>query len=226
MKPCRYLDNDNVKSLLLAAFAVAAVGNIIGEAIHSQPVDWITKPLLMPFLMWYSVSTARQRALPVDRRLVVALALAWAGDVALEVPWPGAFILGMLCFLGAYGTYTQIFLRGGRRPVPAVVVGYAVFGGAMLVWLWPGLAERGLAVPMAVYAVVLTAMAVAATTRGRRIAVGGALLLLSDALIAMRIADAATVPGPPIWVMVTYTLGQALVVTGLVSAERPVAAVP
>jgi uncharacterized membrane protein YhhN len=106
-----------------------------------------------------------------------------------------------------------------------VVAGYAVFGGAMLFWLWPGLAERGLAVPMAVYAVVLTAMAVAATTRGRRIAIGGALLLVSDALIATRIADAATVPGPPIWVMVTYTLGQALVVTGLVNAERRAVAV-
>ena len=222
MKPRSYLDNDNVKSLLLAAYAVAAVGNVVGEAVHSRAVDWLTKPLLMPLLIGYAVRAARQRGLPVDRRLVRALALAWAGDVALEVP--GGFILGMLCFLGAYGTYTRMFLRDGHRPRPLVLGGYAVFAAAMLTWLWPGLAERGLAVPMAVYAVVLTAMAMAATTRGARIAAGGALLLVSDALIALRIADAATVPGPPIWVMVTYTLGQALVVTGWVSAGRPVAA--
>jgi uncharacterized membrane protein YhhN len=210
-----------VKSLLLAAYAVAAVGNVAGEAVHSRPVDWLTKPLLMPLLIAYAMSAARHRGVPVDRRLVRALALAWAGDVALEVP--GGFIFGMLFFLGAYGTYAQMFLRDGHRPRPPVLGGYAVFAAAMLVWLWPGLAEHGLAVPMAVYAVGLTAMAVAATTRGPRIAAGGALLLVSDALIAMRIADVATVPGPPIWVMVTYTLGQALVVTGWVSAERPVA---
>jgi uncharacterized membrane protein YhhN len=226
VKPRACLDNDGVTLFVLVAYAVLAAANVASEAVRSQTLDVLTKPLLMPLLAVYVVLACRERGVPVDRRLIVALVLATGGDVALEVPFPGAFILGMLCFLGAYGTYAAMFLRAGalaRLRLP-VVAGYAVFSAAMLVWLWSALG--GLAVPMAVYAAVLTAMAMAAATQGPRVAVGGALLLVSDALIAMRIADAATLPGPPIWVMVTYTLGQALVVTGWVSADRRVAPVP
>ena len=61
---------------------------------------------------------------------------------------------------------------------------------------------------------VLAAFSVTAATQGPRVAIGGALLVVSDTLIGMRIAGVPPLPGPPVWVMATYLLGQALIVTG------------
>jgi Protein of unknown function (DUF1653)/YhhN family len=84
--------------------------------------------------------------------------------------------------------------------------------------LWPGLSDAGLANPVAAYAVVLGAIAATAGRMGALIGVGGLLPLLSDSLIGVRLAKAAILPGPPIWVMLTYLLGQFLVTMGWVRA--------
>ena len=65
-----------------------------------------------------------------------------------------------------------------------------------------------------IYAAVLATMAATAATQGPRVAIGAALLVCSDTLIGMRIAGVPPLPGPPVWVMATYLLGQALIVTG------------
>jgi hypothetical protein len=41
---------------------------------------------------------------------------------------------------------------------------------------------------------------------------------LSDSLIGVDLAGHGHLPGPPIWVMLTYALGQALVTVGVVRA--------
>ena len=197
----------------LPAFGVMSAVHLVGEGIGSHALQWITKPLLMPALAVYSILSGKKRS----KRLLVALGLATAGDVAMEV---GALIPGMLLFLGAYGTYARAFVRRGalerlrRWPGIAVALGYAAYAAAMLSWLWPGLSARGLAWPMAVYAAVLATMAATAATQGPRVAIGAALLVCSDTLIGMRIAGVPPLPGPPVWVMATYLLGQALIVTG------------
>jgi uncharacterized membrane protein YhhN len=200
---------------VLAAFCAVAAVNLVGAGTGTTWLMWLTKPLLMPLLAAYLLAAGR-----ADRLVLAALGFATAGDVALLRDGTGWFLAGMACFLAAHLCYIAAFARGGaaralrRPPLVAVPVAYAALSVAALAWMWPGLAEAGLAVPVAVYAAALATTATTAAAHGPRVAAGGALFLLSDLLIALDVSGVATPPGPPLWVMLTYALGQALIVTG------------
>jgi uncharacterized membrane protein YhhN len=202
---------------LLAAFAAVTAANLVAAGVESGIGMWLTKPLLIPLLAAYLLVRTDGRA---DRRVLVALAFATAGDIALLVPGTVAFVVGMALFLGAHLAYIAAFTRGGRRPPVPAVAAYGVLTVAALVWMWPGLTDAGLALPIAVYSVALAAMASTAAAHGWRVGAGGGLFLVSDLLIALDVAEVGTLPGPPIWVMATYALGQALIVTGWASSSR------
>jgi len=210
-----------------AAVLYAALGavHVAGVAVHNDLVDDVTKPLLMPALALYALAAHRERGARISRRLVASLAFAWAGDVTLQLGGTVALIVGMLFFACAYGIYALEFIRGGafrRRRRWLYLIGYGASAGAALAWLWPGLSERGVAWPMAGYAALMTAMAASASSWGWRVGLGGGLLLASDTLIGVGLAEAAGVPGRDALVMITYLLGQALVVAGWTArAPRP-----
>lgn len=210
----------------LLVFAVAVAVNLVANAVDATLAVRISKPLLMPALAAYLWFAAREKRVAVPAVILAALAFSTAGDVALLGDGTGWFLAGMVFFLGAHIAYLVAFARGGalgrlrRPPLVAVPIGYAVATAAALVWMWPGLSEAGLAVPVAGYACALAAMATCAAAYGPRVAVGGGLFLVSDLLIAVGVAEVATLPGPPIWVMATYCAGQFLLVTGWAARLR------
>ncbi|MER7460709.1 lysoplasmalogenase [Micromonospora sp. NPDC126480] len=213
---------------LLAAFAVVTAANLLANATDSTTGVLLTKPLLMPLLAAYLWRAATARGARPDRLVLAALAFSTGGDVALLGDGDAAFLAGMALFLAAHVCYVAAFTRGGaaaalrRPPLVAVPLGYAALTAAALAWMWPGLTDAGLAVPVAGYAVALATMASTAAAHGWRVGLGGALFLGSDLLIATGVAEVATLPGPPVWVMATYAAGQALIVTGW-AARRPAA---
>ncbi|RKN50686.1 lysoplasmalogenase [Micromonospora endolithica] len=218
--------------VLLAAFVAVTAGNLLANAAGNDLGELVTKPLLMPLLAAYLWRAAADRGTRPDRLVLAALALSTGGDVALLGTGAGAFLTGMALFLGAHACYVAAFVRGGaatalrRPPLLAVPLAYAVLTVAALTWMWPGLADAGLAVPVAGYAIALATMASTATAYGWRVGLGGGLFLLSDLLIALNVAGTATLPGPPIWVMATYAAGQALIVTGWAARRGAAASTP
>ena len=80
-----------------------------------------------------------------------------------------------------------------------------------------------LLVPVVVYGVALTAMAVLATGMGRAAGVGGAVFMLSDSLIALRAFADVDLPAHSFWVMLTYVVGQALLVAAVIARVSRVA---
>ncbi|GAA4696908.1 lysoplasmalogenase [Phytohabitans rumicis] len=206
----------------LMAYAVVGMAHLVAIGVDADAVQWVTKALLMPLLALYAALAARSRGETPSRLLLWALGWAWLGDIVLEYGGTAPLIAGMVCFFIGYGGYAVAFVRAGAlsRLRLTVLCGYAAFVIAMLVWLWPGLSDQGLAIPMAFYAAMMAFLASTAATLGARIGAGGALLLLSDALIGVRLAEAADIPGQPYWVMLTYMLGQALVVTGWPHVRR------
>lgn len=203
-----------------AAALYAAVGavDVLAAGARRERARWAAKPLLMPLLALYAIAACRERGRRVSRRLLVALALAWAGDVALRFRGTAALAAGAALFFAAYAIYAAEFTHRGWRArgwirwvAPA---GYGTLTGFVLARLWPGLRATGLAVPLSAYSMLLTAMAAAATTQGARVGAGAGLLLLSDALLISDRLGAGTWPGGPAWVMATYLLGQGLVVSG------------
>jgi uncharacterized membrane protein YhhN len=106
-------------------------------------------------------------------------------------------------------------VRLAARPAPFVA--YAVVAGGILWVLWPGV-PAALRPPVAVYVVFLAAMAaqaaVVALTAAARgaapagvLAAGGALFVVSDALLATNKFQGA-LPWASLWILATYWAAQ------------------
>jgi uncharacterized membrane protein YhhN len=87
-------------------------------------------------------------------------------------------------------------------------VPYAAAWAALNAYLWPRTGRDRWAVVG--YSSALLAMAVTALDRGGRTAIGGALFLTSDALLAVDRFGGRQLPGHEAWVMATYDAGQLL----------------
>ncbi|WP_416983007.1 lysoplasmalogenase [Streptomyces sp. T028] len=195
---------------LLATFAVATAVDLGSLAADWHPGHAVAKPLLMPLLAaWAAVRGA-------PRLLVAALLCGWGGDVLLLSDAEPAFLAGMACFAAGHVCYLVLFTRHGRPRMRATVLApaYAAVLIATLTLLWPDL-PPGLRAPVAAYSTLLTAMGYTAAARiGPVAGAGGVLFLLSDTLIATGVADWPQPPRPDLWIMLTYTAAQFLLVRG------------
>ncbi|MFH9611734.1 lysoplasmalogenase [Streptomyces sp. NPDC017448] len=199
---------------VLLAFLLAAAADLAGLIAGAEPVHLVAKPLLMPLLAGY----AALRGGP--RLLVAALLFGWGGDVLLLVDDDLAFLVGMGSFAAGHVCYLTLFGRGGgrgRTPAAVAGAGYAVVLAVFLALIWPDL-PADLRAPLTGYSLLLTATAWRAGVFGPYAAAGGALFLLSDALIATGIAKWPQAPAPDFWVMLTYIAAQALLALGVLTA--------
>ncbi|MFG2623358.1 lysoplasmalogenase [Streptomyces sp. NPDC048473] len=190
---------------LLIAFLVASAVDLFGVLADVPVAHLVAKPLLMPLLAGYA---AARRG---PRLLIAALLFGWGGDTLLLPDADAAFLIGMGSFAAGHVCYLWLFGRA-RSSLPVGVV-YAAVLATFVALLWSGL-PADMRIPMTGYSLLLTAMAYRAGTLGRYAAVGGALFLLSDALIATGIADWPQLPAPDFWVMLTYIAAQFLLTVG------------
>ena len=214
-------------TLLSGLLAVAAAPWALGLPW----LNFVFKPLTTLLIIVYAWPRGAGR--PVVRRWVLAgLWLSLAGDVALL--WPqGGFLPGLVSFLLAHLAYLRAFTRDGvrlaARPLPFVLYGLLA---ALILWqLWPGVGA-GLRGPVLAYVACLESMAAQAAVVGLQargtprqraglwLAVGGALFLCSDALLATN-RFAAPLPLSGLWILVTYWLAQWCIASWL---EPPAAA--
>ncbi|PXA71709.1 lysoplasmalogenase [Cryobacterium arcticum] len=177
-------------------------------------VAW-TKPLLMPALAIGLIWAAPQRRSPAVLLGALALFLSWVGDVTLR--W---FVVGLIFFLLAHIVYLVLFVsRLTARRMPWWAVAYLVWLGVLLVMLAPH--TGSLLIPVIAYGVVLSAMAAFASRCNRWVAVGGALFVVSDSILAIdRFLPNAGIPLADAVIMVTYLAAQTLIVWGLLQHER------
>ncbi|MEU1472165.1 lysoplasmalogenase [Streptomyces sp. NPDC005761] len=190
---------------LLVAFLVVCAADLVGVLADNGPAHFVAKPLLMPLLAAYA---AARRG---PRLLIAALLCGWIGDVFLLADADLAFLVGMGGFAAGHLCYLRLFGRARGALLPGIA--YAVVLTVFVVLIWDGL-PAGLRIPMAGYSLLLTAMAYRSGVLGRYAAAGGALFLLSDALIATGIADWPQLPAPDFWVMSTYVAAQLLLTLG------------
>lgn len=201
-------------------FLGVAGAHLIGQLIDAVPLQQATKPLLIPLLLAWFLAAApagRMRTL-----VTIALGWSWLGDLGLMGSGETWFLAGLGAFLVAQLVYIVAFWPWRdasvlRRPAP--LAPYVLAPVALLAWLWPDLDD--LTVPIAVYAVVIVAMAVLATGIRPSVAVGAALFVVSDALIAVgSLTQLVQLPAHGFWVMATYLGAQALIVRGVAATER------
>ena len=199
----------------LAAALLVCAGLAIAAApwALAQPVlNFVFKPLATLVVIAHALQ--RGRDAPVVRRWVLAgLLLSLCGDVALLWPKEG-FLPGLVSFLLAHLAYLVAFTRVQRLGVwPPAFAAYAVLAGVILWWLWPGV-PAALRWPVLAYVVCLAAMAAQAAVlwrrgaaRGAVLALGGALFLASDALLATN-KFAGPLPLASLWILAGYWSAQ------------------
>jgi uncharacterized membrane protein YhhN len=146
--------------------------------------------------------------------------------------WPETgFLPGLVSFLLAHLAYLWAFTRVQRLAAwwPAFA-GYGVLAAGILALLWPGV-PAPLRAPVLVYVVCLAAMAAQALVlaraangsagagRARLLAVGGALFVASDALLATN-RFAAVLPLSALWIHASYWAAQWCIASWLAPAGR------
>jgi uncharacterized membrane protein YhhN len=206
---------------LAGLYAALGIANSASAAKRFRTGEWATKPLLMPVLAAFALVAAGDRK--HDLRLPAAgIALSGLGDTALlgaesSESW---FVPGMGAFAAAHACYITALARDGaaRGVRPRVAAGYAALWAVLIAVLWRNLG--GLRVPVAAYSLLLVSMAVLASGRNRAAAAGGALFVVSDALIACGLAGINAVPRQESAVMPTYIAAQFLLAAGFLRPQR------
>ncbi|WP_371402586.1 lysoplasmalogenase [Kribbella sp. NBC_00662] len=193
---------------VLAGFWGATVVQVAAVAFDVNILKQASKVTLMPLLWQWSRT---QDAPPM---IQAALLAAAAGDLLLETD---AQLAGMAAFAAAHACYLAVFLANPAQRSWRVLAAYAALWAALIAVLSPGLGGRR--VPVAAYALLLTATAVASRWHNSRSGVGGALFLVSDALIALRMSG-RDFPGRGALTMSTYAVGQYLLTSGVSKSDR------
>lgn len=213
--------------LVTAALVVAiAVTDWVAVAQEDRRTEAVVKPAALLALATAALAGGAAES-AAGGWLLVALLLGTVGDTFLLgrsdrrfLAGLGAFLVGHLAYVACFATLgvgVSWWLAGGGL----ALVGALVTGRDVL----PATLRRGgvaLAAPVAAYMLVIGAMLVAGWGTGLvLVAAGAAIFVASDTVLALdRFARPVgwVAPWPHVVVMVTYHLGQALIVLGVLQA--------
>ena len=214
------------------------LGHVSAELIWVLPVgfavlDWYAvaradrrteswaKPATLVALLATAVALGAPDATP-GRWLLVALVFGLLGDVALLGDSLGRFKAGVAAFLVGHLGYLVCFAALGL-PRPGwswAVLAVLVLSVVVTREVVPATHRQGgaaLSVPVAVYTAAIGAMLVCAWFTGEPlVALGATIFVASDATLSVD-RFVRPLPHAHLVVMVTYHLGQALIVLGVLS---------
>ena len=205
-------DGTAARRALLVAYLAVALADLVAVATGTAWLAWVTKPLLMPLLAAYLLV----RLGPVGPAwpVVVSLAFACGGDIALLFDGDLAFVIGMALVAGTNVAYLVAFVPAGalaglraRWWIPAL---YGLAWAALIAALY-GRLSTVMLIGLAAYGVLLFAMASTAAGLDGWLGVGGLLFAASDMLIGLG-TGGLTVTGQDAAVMALYAAGQAILV--------------
>lgn len=201
------MSRDHRFDLLVASSALLAIAGAL-LAPGALLLHYLFKPLttiLLLVLVWRSPDPHGFRPW-----VMAGLVFSTLGDIALMLP-VDAFVIGLGAFLLAHLAYIAAFARRAAAiPVAWGALLYAALAAGVLALLLPAVPAE-LRWPVIAYALVLAAMAAtalgASSIAGRRLALGGALFVLSDGLLAWN-RFVEPLPLASLWVLASYWAAQ------------------
>lgn len=185
--------------------AIALIGGAFYLYATSTANLWLAlaaKPIpVLALLFWLVDSPAGA----YRRWIMIGLGFSILGDLALASPGD-LFIVGLGAFLCAHLAYLRAYLDDTRTTAPAALLVAMACGTA----LFGVLARHGLGdllVPVALYALAISAMLWRALACGGMAAVGATSFVISDSLIGL---DRFVSPfaAAPYLIILSYWLGQ------------------
>ncbi len=207
----------------LAAVALVAPLNWWSVAVRARRGEWASKPRVLALLLvtaWLGGATDST----AGWWLLGALVLSLVGDVALLSDSDPRFVVGLSSFLLAHVAFVVAFTLLGMPRADLALVGLALVAGLAGVVgrrVVPAAVRQGgaaLGAAVAAYMVVIGVMVVAAWATGHLlVALGATVFMASDAILALDRFEHERRWGA-LAVMVTYHLGQVLLVVGVLTA--------
>ena len=219
-----------VRRLLPFIGAIAALLAIASApwALDRAWLNLVFKPLAtLCVIAWAALGRGDDGL--VKRWIVIGLVFSLAGDVALLWPVQG-FLFGLVAFLLGHVSYLVALTRRVKflASPPAFGV-WAIVAASVLAYLWGGV-PADLRAPVLVYVCALAAMAAQATSvwlarrgqahaaRWRIVAIGGALFVLSDAILATD-KFVGGIPMPTLWNLSLYWVAQWFIACAAVASS-------
>lgn len=178
---------------------------------------YLTKPLLMPILMWYFYQNMKSFSKKEKKLMLMALFFSLLGDVFLMIRGANLFVFGLGSFLIAHIAYIFLFSIDAKAHLLKRLP-FMAFSLIMLYFLKPVL-PQAMVLPVFTYTIVITIMGIRAAERQTNFAsykwvlIGAVLFMISDSLIALN-KFLMPLPLSTFWVMTTYGLAQYLIVAG------------
>lgn len=186
---------------------------------------WMTKPGIVAVLL--AIFLLLKKNVKTRYRLpwMLALFFSLVGDVFLMLSSDGAFLGGLVSFLLAHLAYIVLFVRlpaivqGSRRNL---LIASFLTGGAFLLFYALIVRHSGeMYAAVLCYSVVILVMWMAAFTKSyqvkppnRLLVAGAAMFVISDAILGYNLFVSSGL-GLNILVMLTYSLAQYCIFTGL-----------
>ncbi len=219
------------KILFHILFLIIVVGDLTGELLQIQWIDYSFKPFIILWVGCYFLIHAKNIDKKVIRFALFAFAFSWLGDLLLMFSNKAFifFILGLGAFLVAQIGYIFLFRRtinlSGKKPFlkkkPYFLIAYIAYGLIVYILLYDNLGSI-LRVAIFIYMVALLGMSSMALNRfgnGHPISFsyvfGGSLMfVLSDTMIAIN-KFLVTIPYEGVFIMATYISAQYLIMRGL-----------
>lgn len=202
-------------------YGAVAVLDLIAQLTGHRTLFGLGLVALMPLLTAFLV-TVRRRVDPGRRSRLLswvtgALVFSWLGDAAGL-----AFLVKVAFFLLAQGCYVAAFWPCQSRSLwrRPLLAGAYVAAIAVLVVVVARHAGP-LAAPVVVYGASLAAMATLSTGVSRVAGLGGALFVVSDAILALdTFVSGSAIPSAAVLNIATYAAAQALLVRGALHRSR------
>lgn len=223
-----------MRNVFLALFALTCGTELLSQLLDASLVHTISKPLLLPLLIGYYVTSISSEER--SRTVLLALVFSWLGDVLLMFQPQGElyFIGGLLAFLVAHLYYIFAYRQFMIEDTSKALLGVQRFrfsfpiilaGTGLVTVLYSHLG--GLKIPVIIYALVLVLMVVNALFRFGRTSLtsfamvffGATLFMISDSMIAIN-KFMLPIAYSGFWVMLTYLAAQYLIVHGLIKHRR------
>ena len=185
------------KQIWVLAFLAALLADMAGILAGNEWVQWISKPLILPFLFLYFYSEINAVSSPLKKWIYFALFFSWAGDVLLMFQGMKDlfFLLGLSAFLLAHIFYILFFhFVRIREKIPGngwYLLFLLIYYSVLMRKLSPYLGE--LTIPVRVYGLVISIMllmamhmrALPVKKAGWSMLAGAAFFMLSDSVLAI-----------------------------------------
>jgi uncharacterized membrane protein YhhN len=213
----------------LILFFIVAIVEVYGEYKDNIKIEFSTKPLLMPLLIFFYIFGVIEGAsiARVDWLIVVALIGGWAGDVFLmqkdQEKW---FLFGMIAFLINQIFYIISFFLSISNIASFNPSGFYLLGPVLLILLFmlPRFINKAgeMKIPVLFYLIAILLMHVAAILRLAEfqglpfilVYIGSLSFIFSDSTIAVDKWDKEVPIGRPI-IMTTYISAQFYITLGV-----------